>query len=188
MSNSQRGDTIIEVILASAMLALVTVSSFSIMQRASSSAYDAMERSVVRLQINGQIELLNYFRDEYSQAVVNSDTLAGTPAEIWGVIADNTTTPSVATTPTLETCTAPANSFYLDKTTVPPIKYQKLTTMTVAAGLPKPGSGVWIAKIAPNGGSSLKKYIEFYVVACWPTTTAGEQRMSSVVRLYDPAP
>lgn len=182
----QRGDTIIEVILASAMLALVTVSSFAIMQRASSSAYDAMERSAVRLQLNGQVELLNYFRDAYTEAVLNGDTIAGTPAEVWPMIADNATTPSVAATPTLASCAAPAGAFYFTRSTSGPAKYQLSTSMTAATGLPSPGSGLWIAKISPSGSAPLKKYQEFYVVACWPTTVAGEQRMSSVVRLYDP--
>lgn len=186
MNNSQRGDTIIEVILASAMLALVTVSTFAIMQRASSSAYDAMERSAVRLQLNGQIELLNYFRDSYSQAAVNGDPITGTPAEMWQTIANNATTPPVSAPPTLETCAAPAGAFYISRSTSGPAKYQILTNNTAATGLPVPGSGLWIAKISPTGAAPLKKYQEFYIVACWPTTTAGEQRMSSVVRLYDP--
>ena len=55
----ERGDTIIEVILACSILALITVAGFSIMQRASASAYDALERSQVRLELNRQNELLN---------------------------------------------------------------------------------------------------------------------------------
>lgn len=185
MSRNQRGDTIIEVILAGAILSLVTVSSFAIMQRASSSAYDALERSIVRLQINGQIELINYFRDEYIDAQINNYPVAGTPAEVWPVMAAVTPSPA----PALTTCAAPVGSFYINRTTAGTIKYQIVTSGIVAAtGLPEPGKGTWISRVDPTSGAPKKKYQEFYVVSCWPTTTAGEHRMSSVVRLYDPIP
>lgn len=184
--DKQRGDTIIEVILASAMLALVTVSAFAIMQRASSSAYDAMERSAVRLQLNGQVELLTYFRDQYAETLVNGGSIVGTPAEVWD---DITTQPNVATAPTTSTCSAPVNAFYLAKPTASD-PYQMSTTITTAPGMPVPGAGLWIVKspVAAGGPPSLKNYQQFYVVACWQTTISQEQRMSSVVRLYDPKP
>ncbi len=184
--SSERGDTIIEVILASAILALVTVSSFAIMERASASAYDALERSEVRLSINGQTELLNYFRDSYIKATIGGLTVSGagaTPADMWKKISIH---PTVSTAPTLETCTAPSDSFYLRRNAN--TNYQFVATpATASTGLPAPGSGLWIKKITPNGQSPKRYYHDFYIVACWPSTAGGEQRMSSIVRLHDPA-
>lgn len=184
MSRSQRGDTIIEVILAVSLLSLVTVSAFTVMQRATSTAYDALERSAVRLRLNGQIELLNYFRDSYASAVASGTAIAGTPAEKWVTIVAQPNAP----VPSLTTCAAPSGSFYLNRTTTGTIEYQVVTgSISAAAGMPSPGNGLWIASVDTSSSSPKKKYQEFYVVACWPTTTKGEQRMSSVVRLYDPS-
>lgn len=185
MSRFERGDTIIEVILASAMLALITVSSFAIMQRASSSSYDAMERSIIRLRITGQVELINYFRDQYISAQINKVPVASTPGQGWVTMTSVPTSPA----PSLETCAAPAGAFYLNRTTSGTIQYQVATSgITAATGMPSPGKGLWISRVDASSNAPKKKYQEFYVVACWPTTTSGEQRMSSVVRLYDPAP
>ncbi len=186
MTINERGDTIIEVILASSILALVTVSSFAIMERASASAYDALERSEVRLSINGQVELLNYFRENYikSKASGISISASGTkPADMWLKVSEDTTN---STPPTLDTCSAPSDSFYLDRNGT--TNYQMVASPSVAStGLPVPGKGLWIKKITPSGQSPKRYYHEFYVIACWPTTAGGEQRMSSIVRLHDPA-
>lgn len=184
MIKSQRGDTIIEVILAVSLLSLVTVSSFAIMQRATSTAYDALERSVVRLRLNEQIELLNYFRDSYVTAISTGSAIVGTPAAKWIAIVDQPD----AIMPSLETCTAPTNAFYIDRTITGTIEYQVYTGAQFAATeMPTPGRGIWIASVNTSSSAPKKKYQEFYVVACWPNTTSGEQRMSSVVRLYDPS-
>ncbi len=184
MSKNQRGDTIIEVILAVSLLSLVTVSSFTVMQRATSTAYDALERSVVRLRLNEQIELLNYFRDSYISAVASGTAIVGTPAEKWVTIVNQPD----ATVPTLDTCAAPTGSFYIERTATGTPEYQVLTGgITAATEMPVAGKGLWIASVNSTSSSPKKKYQEFYVIACWPTTTNGEARMSSVVRLYDPS-
>lgn len=184
---NQRGDTLIEVILAVSILALVTVSSFAIMQRASASAYDAMERSSVRMTLTGQVDLLLYARDAYLASTVAGNAITpGSPAELWQIISAH---PYTATTPTTETCDAPSNAFYIVTSSAATPVYTLSTSYVAASGIPEPGKGLWVAKINPTGAQApKKKYQEFYVVACWQSTAGGEQRMSSVVRVYDPIP
>lgn len=177
---AERGDTIIEVILAGAILALVTVSSFSIMQRASSSAYDALERSVVRLEINTQTELLNYFRDSYVKALADgSPIVPDSPADQWLQI---TAVPEYTGALNLETCELSDSAFYLNKNGLGD------GPVVVSEGRPEAGKGLWVFRVDPPGGPPIRNYHDFYILSCWESTTSNQQRMSSVVRLYDPKP
>lgn len=181
---NQRGDTIIEVILASTILSLITVSSFAIMQRASASAYDALERSTVRLQLNGQAELLNYFRDVHNKAVADGVTPTG-QAAVWNTISGSALNNTTA--PALNACSPPGGTtpFYLERNGT--VEYRAVVgSVSTAAGLPSPGNGIWITRVDP-GSAPARNYHDFYIMACWSSTVGGTQNMSSVVRLYDPS-
>lgn len=187
---SERGDTIIEVILAGTILSLVTVSMFSVMQRGTASSYDALERSQVRLELNRQSEMLHYFRDSYTKARVNNDVMvANDPGMNWQTIV-NTSGPYLGSTvPALDTCTPSAQAFFVrfDTATSKYLLYGQ-SSFAAAAGLPSAGNGIWIEQINPSGFAGMnRKYHDFYIIACWQTTTAQQQNMSSIVRMYDPA-
>jgi hypothetical protein len=186
--SDQRGDTIIEVILACTMLALVTTSSFAIMQRGTATTYDSMERSQVRLQLNGQSELLNYFRDEYIKAISTTGVIApGSPADMWRKISLDGTVTASAATPVVESCTPPSGnaafSIRLD-TSIPAYRVYP-GSITAPSGMPSPGDGIWIQRIDPGGGPA-RNFHDFYIMACWDATTSQKQYMSSIVRLYEP--
>ena len=190
MIRSQRGDTIIEVILAGTILSLVTVSMFSVMQRGTASSYDALERSQVRLELNRQSEMLNYFRDEYTKATINGTAMgANDPGTNWQTIV-NTAGPYVATaTPNLESCTPSAQAFFIryDTATSKYMLYGE-SSYTAASGLPSAGNGIWIEQLNPSGFAGInRKFHDFYILSCWRTTTAQQQTMSSIVRMYDPS-
>ena len=188
--NHERGDTTIEDIVAGAVLAMVTVSTFSIMQRGASSAYDALERSQVRLELNRQSELLQHFRDSYPKPTISqTPTVANSPAANWQTIV-NTAGPYVAaTTPTVSTCTPSPQAFFLkfDTATSKYLVYPE-TSYTVPSGLPSAGDGIWVEQVNPSGFNGMnRKFHDFYILACWETTTASQQTMSTIVRLYDPS-
>lgn len=190
VKNSQRGDTIIEVILAGTILALVTVSMFSVMQRGTASSYDALERSQVRLELNRQGEMLNYFRDEYTKASITGATMAADdPGTNWQTIV-NTAGPYVASaTPTLSTCAPSSQAFFVrfDTATSKYLLYPE-SSYAAASGLPSAGEGIWVEQVNPSGFAGLnRKFHDFYIMACWQTTTSQTQTMSSIVRMYDPA-
>lgn len=182
--SNQRGDTIIEVVLALAVFALVTVSMFAIMQRGSASAYDSLERTQVRLLLNQQAEWLNFLRDQYLDVTsAEGAILPDTPADIWNDIRAAAAT----SIPTEGSCTDTAsNPFFITQTATG--GYTLSTTLSAATGMPSPGQGLWIQKVnAPSGGGVKKtNYYDFYVMACWPSTTGSNQTLSSVVRLYAP--
>ena len=185
--NNQRGDTIIEVILASTMLALVTTSSFAIMQRGTASTYDSLERSQVRLMVNGQGELLNYFRDEYIRAISTTGVVAGSPADMWRKISLDGSVTESATEPVVQSCTPPSGNAAFSIRLDPAIPASTVYpgTITTPTGLPSPGDGIWVQRVDPNGGPA-RNFHDFYIMACWDSTTSQKQYMSSVVRLYEP--
>ena len=180
---SERGDTIIEAVLALAIFAMVTVSMFAIMQRGAASAYNSVERAQVRLLLNEQVELLTFVRDQYAAVKAQGGAVVpGTPADLWVMIGD--IIPS-STIPVINACTDMANNpFYL--TLNASNAYEVKTTLTAATGLPSAGSGIWIQKVDPSGSLVKHNFHDFYIMACWQSTTGGNQTISSLVRLYEP--
>lgn len=186
----EQGDTIIEVIMAGAVLALVTVSTFSIMQRGAAGSYDALERSQVRLELNRQAEMLQYFRDGYTKSQISGAAIVvNSPAAQWQTIV-NTAGPFVAISPpTLTSCAPSDQAFFVrfDSTSSKYLVYPK-ANYTAPSGLPAAGNGVWIEQVNPNGFAGMnRKYHDFYILACWQTTTASQQNMSTIVRMHDPS-
>ncbi len=180
LTRNERGDTIIEVILACAVFSMVAISAFSIMQRGTATAYDALERSQVRLQLNSQAELLQYLRDQYIVWNQNSG------AALQDGTAWEAATNRSQAAPDEAYClnyADPQDAFYL---TVD-IDTQVVTKRTFqeATGFPTPGQGIWVIRAASNGTVS-PKYADYYIMACWPSTASNMQTISTVVRLYDP--
>lgn len=185
LKRAENGDTIIEVIIASAVLAMVVVSSFAIMQRGASSAYDSLERSQVRLELNRQSELLQYVRDGFIQNRQNAGTYAF-EADTWRTITDDTEFPAAAAPPDLATCidpnNPPAGAFYFTSLDDAGID----SDFTETDGLASPGQGMWIQRVNVSNPMVTIKYYDFYVMACWQSTTSNLQLMSTIVRLYAP--
>ncbi len=180
----QQGDTIVEVIVALAVFAMVTASVFAIMQRGSISAYDSLERSMVRLRLNSQTELLTYFRDAYTIALANHQPIAaGSPADLWQTIVSK----SDSTPPTVADCKPFASYFYIVQNTTTHNYELGTAPYETAKILPEPGKGLWLYGVR-NTSSVNRKFYDFYAMACWSTTTSQQQTMSSIVRLYDPTP
>jgi hypothetical protein len=102
----------------------------------------------------------------------------------------NTAGPYVAATvPTLDSCTPSAQAFFVrfDTATSKYLLYGE-SSYAVASGLPSAGNGIWIEQINPSGFAGLnRKFHDFYVMACWRTTTSQQQTMSTIVRMYDPS-
>lgn len=186
--DSERGDTLIEVLVALTVLAVVIVGSFSIMNKGVSAMYDNLERTEVRQLLDQQIEALNYARD---QRLVQLGPQAGTmtttdiaAATAWTTITNPAWAASLATTPGLEDCSA-ANAFYLTRAGADNhLVASKVFTNSSAPGFPGLGNGIWIQRI--SSGPTPVLFKDFYIKACWqPTSSAARQVLSSVVRLYD---
>lgn len=193
-TNRQKGDTLIEVIIAIAIFSLVTVSMFGIMQRGSGSAYESLERSQVRMLINAQSEYLSYLRDQYNSLLLSNLDIdrstfdrsisPSSPAGQWLHIKNNIGSTGA---PASDACVdnASGQSFFLRRSDsgIEAV----VGSPHAAGGIPEPGVGLWIQKVDPSGYSSLsQKYHDFYLMSCWTTVGNQKQTLSTIVRLYEP--
>lgn len=173
-----RGDTLIEVIFATAVLALIIVIALSIMNKGTLQTQRAVEGTFVRQEIDSQTEMLRFARDSY----VNKDTGADT---LWNSILAKRVG-SVMSFDSIKTsgCVpSGAGPFYLQTTgTSLSVQTSFSAPVTYAAA----GKGIWIeaTPIAPNAG-----YVDFYLYACWDSPVGTDKATSgTIVRLYAPAP
>lgn len=150
--------------------------------------YDSMERSEVRMLLDRQVESLNYARDQYLQREAGK-TLAGADlkaADAWAALRNEATYPSVAAVPSMENgCSNTTGAFYLTRDGGNNlIVSSSLVGSGSASGFPAPGDGIWMQKIAET--TNPVPYKDFFVRACWQSTSGTQtQVMSTIVRLYD---
>lgn len=179
----ERGDTLIEVLISIAILAIIIVSAVGLMNLGIRSTQQAVEHSEVRATINGQTAVLQYLRDQYMAAPTDD----GNPAvSTWKAITGSNTYLTSATE-ALSDCQSVqgnAKSFYLESGApgaygVKP--YDSLQPRTIA----QPGRGLWIDAYRVQGTSGLSA-IDFVVKACWEPIGSGPiQSEKTVLRLYD---
>lgn len=191
MRRYQRGDTIIEVLLAFAVFAFLAVGTTVVMNRGLSMGQQSLERTLVRQQVDAQAELLRYARD----------TDPGT----WQQIIDEsnlTTNPSQS----LETCpaSAPGRSFILSASTgfglssvrvyrlnsmwyTPASYYSRAVLDTTTWGSGPVAHGIWIQAVKVQGGASSEvTAYDMYIRACWDSVgTSRPLQVSTIVRLYE---
>lgn len=170
---TERGDTLIEVLLVTAILSMIVVGANMLMNRAFAGTQEALEQTVVRQAIDGQVEMLTFARD---QAI----TAPGSPlATEWNkvvAVADGGVSP-------YGSCLTGSNAgrFYL-KMNSGAIQYH--TNPTPASGIADAGTGVWVEAYRP---SSSTRYIDFHVYGCWEAPTSSPNLTTgTVVRLYVP--
>ena len=180
-SRNECGDTLIEVLVAMGILAIVVVGIFSAMNKAIQLSYGALERSVVRSEINRQIEVMYFLRDDYFDKLINDPSDAASTA--WHTVVKNNTSdlPDVAScTPTsgAYTVSKVANTWRLESYPAMP------GGDATANGLPSPGEGIWIESKYSSGSGV--PYTDVNIKACWQASNGTDiERLSTVMRFYD---
>lgn len=177
MAYKQRGDTLVEVLMAVVILSVVIVGAMTMMTRGLAAAQVALEHSQVRLSVNGQVEMLRFARDTYLKTATDPSG-----AQWSAIITGSNANPVTYDT----TCnvTSGKQAFYMSKngSQVTRNNYTPSTPATVAT----PGSGLWIETVLSPSGIS-PAYTDFVIRACWSGSgSAGQQRTVTAVRLYDP--
>ena len=191
-NQAERGDTLVEVTVAMAVLGLMLAASLAVINRGLMGVSNAVERTSVRASLSSQAELLRYVFD---------DPVTNKEAYKW--ILDHTgSNVSLGQ----NGCEIGGGGFYLsvnNKTGTPPVEIHKLDSADTAHltnnvyGQPEAGEvgnnsgvsrGIWIEgdkhDVQQNG---MPGYIDFYVRACWTPHAAqqpGSGRMESNVRVY----
>lgn len=183
-SRAERGDTLVEVTVAMAVLGLMLAASLAIINRSLMGVSNAVERTSIRASLNTEVELLRYIFDDQvtNKNLVDdivSKTQSGQKVEDRG-------------------CEIGANSFTLYDTgnQAAPVAKNELDPDDRVAehvggkpGISKQGqhNGIWIEGDKHDGQNGMPGYIDFYVRACWTPHAAqqpGSGRMEANVRVY----
>ena len=191
-NQAERGDTLVEVTVAMAVLGLMLAASLAVINRGLMGVSNAVERTSVRASLSSQAELLRYVFD---------DPVTNKEAYKW--ILDHTgSNVSLGQ----NGCEIGGGGFYLsvnNKTGTPPVEIHKLNQADTnkltnnVYGQPEAGEvgnnsgvsqGIWIEGDKHDGQKDgMPGYIDFYVRACWTPHAAqqpGSGRMESNVRVY----
>jgi Tfp pilus assembly protein PilV len=73
--SKQRGDTLVEALMAIVIISVVIVGAMTMMSRGLAVAQIALEHSQTRLMINSQLEMLRFARDSYLKDKTNINAL-----------------------------------------------------------------------------------------------------------------
>lgn len=173
-----RGDTIVEVMVAFAVFTLVAVGAIVVMNRGVAMTERSLEITLVRQQIDAQAEILRYARDTNSPAWTairaNLATASGEECPIRGN----------AITPPAEAFIASVNGGtvgYTRFSTTPGRFLQPTTYSQFTLGATPQSFGLWVMPVRVGTSNSYDMHIR----ACWyapgetvPTT------LGTIVRLY----
>lgn len=193
--SDQRGDTLIEVLLAIAVLGAIVTISLSVMNRGFGIAQNSLDRSNTQAIINGQAAILRsiHNRGDTELWLEVLKRVAASPA-------DYVTTSGVASRngiPGADGCssgvTAPEKAlFYFDSTSdtpLTPVSYYPLETFQAnylkrRGTTPAAGNGIWIEGYKEY---SDKDFYVFYIKSCWDSvygSSSVPNQSKTVVRLY----
>lgn len=200
---NESGDTLIEVLFAITVFALIVVSSLAIMNQGVATSQRALEISLVRQQMDAQADTLRFLQASYVQAydagITYSASDPASPAkEYYMIIQRIQPTASASQFGTVSCGTPPPNSFVLNTrlatvetaatvfkypATFAQLKYDEANNRLLTTG----GSeGLWIEGVRSSQTGN-NGYIDFHIRACWDAPGLKEpMNLGTIVRLYEP--
>ena len=205
-----RGDTLVEVLFATATASLIIVITLVVMNRNLAQIQLGVETTFVRQAIDSQAEVLRYLRDQYME---NRSGTSGPPQQWKNLISTSGTGYAQPAATDFGTCqpengtlTAPAagRAFYLnnssnglssnkaetDAANIQLIDPRKITNTSVSETYARPGQGLWIESVnRTDFGIKKERFVDFHIRACWePPFNAPTATLGTIVRLYYEAP
>jgi type II secretory pathway pseudopilin PulG len=198
----QRGDTIIEVLFAITVFAMVAVGSLSIMNQGTGSAQRSLEVTLVREQIDAQAEAIRFIHQAYVTSYQADVQPSGTAAEWTKMKALGKENPSAFGNLPNNQCleTAPDNAFVLNArraevstatVTMRPLEGSTLPPFAQVAyddtsNAIDQAYGIWV-EVVPSAASEDVKFVDFHIRACWDSPGATiPVTLGTIVRLYEP--
>lgn len=199
-NGTKRGDTLIEVLFAITVLSAAIVGALAIMNKGTQASIQSLETTLVRQQIDAQIDTLRFLSSSYVAAyhAGYAPTTTNTPAEVYYDVIKNvgSSTPTKFGAGGLTDCPAiPTSAFVLNTKTAKKVGYAGGTfgpAETFArvnytdAGAFDKSLGIWIEGIRSTTESGAG-YTDFHVNACWSSPGMDTPRsIGTIVRLYEP--
>ena len=186
----QRGDTIIEVLLAVAVFSMIAIGTIVVMNQGSASAQRALEITQVKEQINTQADLLRALaQDNLAERGKNSFN------PTWKSITDQNDTGSITVG---DQCpTTFSNVFALNPRTIQKVNTIRSIELNTAATPPyakivstgattADSYGIWIEKQTAQQIPNVPDAFDFYIKACWYSAGSSvPMTLQTTVRLYN---
>lgn len=203
-----RGDTIIEVLFAVTVFALVAVGSLAIMNQGTAAAQRALEITLVRQQIDAQAQAIRYIHQAYIAGYQQGGAALSDTAAQWKKMTDKTQLGADNASPfganVGSTCpqTIPAQKPFL-------LNARKATVWagTPSTSPPPGGSlppfaqviynddssigttfGLWVEAVpSDNAEPNTPGFVDFHIRACWDSAGSPvPSTLGTIVRLYEP--
>lgn len=197
--SKQRGDTIVEVIVAFAIFSMLAVAGLSLMNQGTATAQRTLEITLVRQQIDAQADVLRFFNREHiagkNSTIWTNNILKIDPTKDRGI--DDSILKPFEDIAAASSCMQPEsnqNAFafdldYLNNRNVDDVNPGSLfeTTINSAVTYAKVENGnpqgLWIV---PVKGDPSNNYHDFHIRACWISPGQGTpMKLGTIVRLYD---
>lgn len=208
-----RGDTLVEVMFATAVFSLVAVSSTTIMNQGIVTAERSLELSLVRSEIDAQAATLRFLNASYVAAFRNSSSPTafslGLPERRWATMLSDikavnlSNVSNFGTTCPTSASGLPAGSFILNTRTA---EYVSPSTLSGVWQKPQTFSqisytatsnvsqvyGIWIEAVRKHttlntDPQRYNEYIDFHIRACWEDPgKSAPMTLGTIVRLYEP--
>lgn len=200
LTSDSRGDTLIEVMVAFTVFAMVAVGAVTIMNKGTASAQNTLETTLVREQVDNQAEVLRYLHQAY---LAKPDDAGSGPSSKFKSIVTlakdaNLSQPTRYGDSCTQTIPGDASKrFVLDPLTGSMVSHIKPADdasspafAQVAASPSGPTAyGLWVEPVVSNEGvdAGAEQFIDFHIRACWNNASSGPQRtIGTIVRLYVP--
>lgn len=203
----ETGDTLIEVMFAFAIFALVAVGSLTIMNQGIAVAQRSLEITLVRAQMDAQAEAIRYIHQAYVAAYQKggpaptgiaaewtemTDTIAGRGADEASEYGRTSGSLCLSTTPG-------ERPFILNARTAQVWGPVPLSAAPVGASLPpfsqviyntdssiNQAYGIWIEAV-PSDDEKGTGFVDFHIRSCWSGAgSATPVTLGTIVRLYEP--
>jgi type II secretory pathway pseudopilin PulG len=203
-----KGDTLIEVLFATAIFSLVAVGGLSVMNQGTASSQRALEITLVRNEIDSQAETLRFLNASYVAAYrsgVNSYP-DNTPAKEWWLMQQSIRTTGALVASPFGTVgvscpSLPQGSYVLDTKNAKfirpedgklhPAQTFSQVVYDASSGQVSSAEGIWIEAVrsVPSGDANQAGagYIDFNIRACWDSPgQLVPVTIGTIVRLYEP--
>lgn len=192
----QRGDTLVEVLLAMVILSVIMVGAFTVMARGATANETALEHTQVRMQLNAQSDMLRYLRDSFVNAKAMNAVATTPAAATWQQLVNDSTLVNQNAASQSSTCSPQKSAFYIYKkfgqgagdTAITYKRYDRSPNFVpnTYSQINDDGTsdGLWVEAISSTTANP--SFIDFIIEACWsPLGVGAQQHASTLVRLYD---
>lgn len=187
MRRNERGDTVIELVLAFAIFSMCAVMTIMILNKGVAVSQRSLEKSLVRQQIDSQAEIIRFLHD--------------TKNPQWEVIKSKITPnplPLAGPCPTTTSLGGSANGFFVSHNPSVPDGFSVINAVSPVYRTPstyarvdftaRTSAGVWVqVALAENlSGNPLIRAYDLYIHGCWDSVGLHvPMTVGTIVRVYD---